>query len=884
MFGFPPILDGNAGIKFTRDADSGFPKPGIREIFYSVRDGNWNDITIWQTASGRVGLTPGANDDVYVRHVVNLPSIGGTVSVNNLFISNRFSFTFQNLQVVNIQCTGTLVMNSSANLFISGNNNRIDNLITVAGLGTSTICYNGRGDQTILPLAYKNLTLGQQGVTSGVKRMVSDLVIDGALNTIGTTSGSLIAIFDASGVYSTILDVGCYNLTVNANTIIGNWSYIRKYNSEGNLLFLGNLGFSGGLPDFVGNISVEMRGGLSVNTFNGYYDCGNGIWRFTTANQTWTHSFATFAYTNKFEIADGITVTTAYGGGTGICTLNDTINGLGATSRLVQGANTILNFATAASVPSMTTGIVNFTTNANTIQYNGNYSATIPSYFTNFHSLTIGGTGTKTTGANVTANGNVSIGSNANLTLGGNLSITGNLTLTGIVGTQNSCFLECGNFNLSVTGTTTGSGGCSLTKTGAGSLLFVGAFSFVNLFSRLLFTGNPTVEFRNGFAFAGGNGLASDCGTGLWSFTTVSQTLNLSSAGTFTLNNVQIVGNITVTYSNPTGACLLTIGNSINGTTAGSTFVHAVGVAGSNNGLRIISSSIVIMSTGVFDLTTNNNLIIYDSTTPITLAYSTYRNLAVLGTGVKTLGSNTTVQGQLEVGRFTVASTLQCSTFNLTVNDATTMGTGASFLKSGAGSLTFIGVLNLNFFGFVFDLSGGNPTVELRGGLTYNTNANTFNSGTGQWTFSTASQAIASTAANLAITFNCPILISGANTLSINNNAGTFTVTMLGLLNGNNAASTLRMGTNSPTLNYQNTTQPMATGVLDTSTNLNTFIYGAGNQQVKGNPAVGLFQQYRNLTLNGGGNKTLQGNINVQNTYTVTAPAALVLNGFIKTP
>jgi len=92
------------------------------------------------------------------------------------------------------------------------------------------------------------------------------------------------------------------------------------------------------------------------------------------------------------------------------------------------------------------------------------------------------------------------------------------------------------------------------------------------------------------------------------------------------------------------------------------------------------------------------------------------------------------------------------------------------------------------------------------------------------------------------------------------------------------------MGTGSPTINYQNATQPMATGVLDTSTNLNTFIYGAGNQQVKGNPGVGLFQQYRNLTLNGGGNKTLQGNINVQNTYTVTAPAALVLNGFIKTP
>ena len=73
----------------------------------------------------------------------------------------------------------------------------------------------------------------------------------------------------------------------------------------------------------------------------------------------------------------------------------------------------------------------------------------------------------------------------------------------------------------------------------------------------------------------------------------------------------------------------------------------------------------------------------------------------------------------------------------------------------------------------------------------------------------------------------------------------------------------------------------MATGVLDTSTNLNTFIYGAGNQQVKG----GTPQQYRNLRFSGSGTtKTLQGNINVQNTYTVDAGVTVNLNGFTKTP
>ena len=102
MFGFPPILDGNAGIKFTNNADSGFPKPGIREIFYSVKDGNWTDRTVWETASGRVGLLPTANDDVYIRHTISLPIFNQTtVSAN------------ANANVVCISAGGTLAMNSA---------------------------------------------------------------------------------------------------------------------------------------------------------------------------------------------------------------------------------------------------------------------------------------------------------------------------------------------------------------------------------------------------------------------------------------------------------------------------------------------------------------------------------------------------------------------------------------------------------------------------------------------------------------------------------------------------------------------------------------------------------------------------------------------------
>jgi hypothetical protein len=91
------------------------------------------------------------------------------------------------------------------------------------------------------------------------------------------------------------------------------------------------------------------------------------------------------------------------------------------------------------------------------------------------------------------------------------------------------------------------------------------------------------------------------------------------------------------------------------------------------------------------------------------------------------------------------------------------------------------------------------------------------------------------------------------------------------------------MGTGSPTINYQSATQPMVTGILDTSTNLNTWIYGLNNQNIKGSPTISPKQVYRNLTLNGTGVKTLQGYVSVLNTYTLTAPATLALNGFTLT-
>jgi hypothetical protein len=845
MFGFPPILNGNAGIKFTRDADSGFPKPGIREIFYSIKDGNWTDRTVWETASGRVGLLPTANDDVYVRHTISTPSAGGGWSgfiINNLFISGRLNIgSFNTNQVFNIQSTGILdvsVTNISFN--ISGDNNRIDNL---SALGNSmTFGYNGLRNQTIMNLPYRNLTI----TGSEIKTPVSDLNLLGNLSVAAQSRNTNLT-----------FDLLFYNLTISGTTTIGGSlettqrTFFLK-SGTGNILFIGQLtaSVSQGITVFDlsgGNPNVECRGGILSSAMFNTFRTGTGTWTLT-GNQTVTGNFGGMSFDCPIIINTGTTVTFTQLNNS-VVQLNNTINGTDGTSLLLMGTNGVLTFATAASVPSMTTGTWDFTTNANTIRYTGNYSATIPSYFTNFHSLTISGTGTKTLGVNTTLNGNLSVASGGTFDLAAfNIDVIGQTTIA----TQ------------SVAGTAT------LSKSGAGNVLFRGLLLLSNSASpKLNFSGgNPTVELRGGIQY--GNGADPiNSGTGQWSFTTNNQNIrHISGLGpTVTFNcPILIASGITLTVTSTTPfSSIAQFNNSVNGASVTSILVS------SNNTLYIGNVSFPQpMTTGIFDITTNANTLGYVFNGNYTLPYTAFSGLLISGTGTKTLSGNTTISGALSV---TAGATLEMSTFNLTITGtAQTTGNG-TISKNGSGNIIFTGQLNANI-NFT-----GNPSVELRGGWTFLNH--TINTGTGTFSFTTANQTLSNPTGGIYTpTFNCGILISGVTLTYASTIAQTLILT--GVLNGSSGGSTFRMGTGTVTLNYQNTTQPMATGVLDTSTNLNTFIYGAGNQDVKGGVTP---QQYRNLRFSGSGTtKTLQGNINVQNTYTVDAGVTVNLNGFIKTP
>jgi len=851
MFGFP-IGNGNAGFndfveKFTNNADSGFPKIQQREVFYSIKDGLWSDANTWQTASGRVGVLPTINDDVYIKNIVNFNISSSTTNINNLFISNRLNYSAGSATLI---VNGSFIVSPNGIFDISPsaggalftlltNNNYCERQCFIKNtIATSNFNYSGLGQQNILDLDYHNLLVGVSSLATGTKYLTSNLLITGNLNVQGVLLGNEIA-----------LECGQYDLTINGTTSLQ--GKLSKA-AEGNLLFIGN---SQGKFELTGNPNVEFRGGLSISNTTGAsrLTLGNGIISFTTNNQSITGTGRTEDTTSYYEmnnvlIGNGITLTNS----SNSIGIFNYINGSNSTSKFTNAGQCAFRTQNAAQ-NSMTTGLFDFTTSANTIFYQGNYSATITSYFTNFHNLTISGTGTKTLGVNTTLNGILT------------LSTTGGL-------------LNCSTFNLTVTGVTNFQNG-GLQKTGAGNLLFIGNFNSVtgNNTNKIDFSGNPNVELRGGISRGNydWNG-GWNTGTGTWTFTTNNQTFQGASGYNQPCTCKFIVsGAITVTF---TGGARTTFADRIDGTVAGSTWIN-------QGRMRFVGTEITPMSTGVFDyLTSTLSYLSYEYNGNLTIPYTSYQGFVVAGTGTKTLSGNTSVAQNFEFND-NVTHTLECGTFNFSV-------TGISYVngvvsKTGAGSLLFVG--NLTWGGTSgtgstggFNLTG-NPTLEFRGGITYGTYGMyaATNTGTGQMTFSTNAQTInLGRTSGAAVTINNPILISGAIVVTLNN--GTTNTLLAGSINGNNASSTLRIAANATT-NYHSATQPMATGVLDTSTNLNTWIYGNGNQDIKGSPTTSPKQVYRNLTLNGGGTKTLQGYVSVQNTYTLTAPATLALNGFTLT-
>ena len=606
----------------------------------------------------------------------------------------------------------------------------------------------------------------------------------------------------------------------------------------GNVTIDGDIFMAQSTLDFrVGNPSVTFTGNLTngANAINGF-NSGTGSWYFPSISQSIAMPYATLQWNGPLLISGTLKFDTNVVAGH---TISGSINGTNSSARLINSGT--ITFVTANSVSaSFATGSADFTFPGNTVNLTGNYSVTIPTQFNRFSNLAISGTGTKTMSTSSIISGSLSMGTTGSLELGNN-----NLILLGGLGGPNDF-----------------SNRALFSKSGSGNIVF--ASNIVPNCVDFNLSGNPTVEFRNGANLVNVNFF--NFGTGSVTFSTNNQTFQGNSA--FNLSGSLIVsGGITLTFAKFAGGGRMNIYNTIDGTIGSSTLVNNAEMYFYN------SSSYTPMTTfGTFSYLNSLSTLGYVFDGTINLPYTQYHNLTVGGTGSKVLSGDTYLSGSFS---YFDNGILDCSIYALTVSGTFGTPSGNTFIRknNNVGKLSIYGNAYTN--GTTWQLTG-NPEVEFRNGLrVLNSTIASQSFGSGSMVFSQNNQIISATS---GLTFANPITISGSINLTLDGFSGVGSHTFSGSINGTEANSKLTIAANggTPTITYLNSQQPMLTGSIDFSSSLNTFVYGSGSQDIKGGT-------YRNLTLNGGGTKTLQGNVSVQNTYTLTSPATLNNNGFTLT-
>ncbi|HYC53075.1 MAG TPA: DUF6701 domain-containing protein [Gemmatimonadaceae bacterium] len=259
----------------------------------------------------------------------------------------------------------------------------------------------------------------------------------------------------------------------------------------------------------------------------------------------------------------------------------------------------------------------------------------------------------------------------------------------------------------------------------------------------------------------------------------------------------------------------------------------------------------------------------YDGPGGFSLAHSDtiqYRNLVVNKPGGTSTqdGSTLTVLGALDVQ----AGTLNIGTASVSVSGATTVS-GTLGITSTTGAATFAGDVTIQSSGTWNNTA--NEPVTMRASLTNN---GTFNSGTGQYTFTTDANAVWAGSAGLTFGGNVSVQANRANNtattvngtwilasgVTVTNNA---TATAMGSITGGNGASTWTNAANS-TLNAGNAL--LTTGTLNASAVGNTVHYTGAGQTVK-TPSA---SDYYHLGLSGSGTKaastaalTILGNLDI---------------------
>jgi hypothetical protein len=700
--------------------------------------------------------------------------------------------------------------------------------------GTGTVNYNGAA-QTVAAFTYNNLTLSGSGAKTlgaATTSISGNLILS---DTATTTTGAALAIggnlIIGNGTTFATGATNTWTLTVSGTTSV---SQTLTLANTGAKIFAGLVTINaGGTWNNSGNSPVTFRGGI---TNNGTFTAGSGIYTFGTNSQALTGTF----------IIPSVTVTGVTLTNNGSLTVATALTGTGG---LTNSATRTLNIGGTCSITTLTNAGTATITNTS-----GGAISTILANFTNTGIINLNGTGT-IAGITNNAAGIVNLNSSGIITSFNNAAATSTLNISA-------------SPVPTITTLTATFAGNTVNYTGTGQTLKVTAYYNLTLsggaetFGAITTIGNNLTLSGIATATTAANLTVGNLSIGDGTtFTVAGFTLTVNGAttigsgvagGALVFNSVTnpvktFVGLVTInTLSSWTESAAITP-TFRGGITNNGTFTAVAGVHTFSTNSQALNGTLYIPSVTVTGVTLTNN----GSLTVAT---------ALTGTGGLTNSATRT----LNIGG-------TCSITTLTnAGTATITNTSGGAISTILANFTNTGIINLNGTGTIAGITNnaaGIVNLNSSGIIT------SFNNAAATSTLNISASPVP-TITTLTATF-------AGNTM---NYTGTGAQTVKATTYYNLGFSGAR-DANNITING-------IVGVAGTLTNIATF--GTGNFVLTGSTITynGTGAQtvtnlnYNNLTLSGGGAKTLDpamatigGTLTLSGTASTTTVAALTIGG-----
>lgn len=560
--------------------------------------------------------------------------------------------------------------------------------------------------------------------------------------------------------------------------------------------------------------SIDFSSTSGSKTINNINITGTGVWTSSVAENFSVSG--NLSQSGTMNAGTGVYTFTAVGGsfscipGTSIAkvVISGSMNNLGtlAISSSLSGSGSITqgNGSNLILGGTNTLSTLDAATNPNTVEYNSSTSQTVLGGIS-YHHLTISNAG--------------------NATLNGNIGINGNLSVSG--GTLVSSVYQ-------ITGNAIG-----LLTLSSGAGLSLGSTTSASVvdFPLNFTTGNISLD-NNSTVIYSGNYNQSISGTpASYGNLTVS-----AGTGTFTKSfsgaSLQVNGNLVLTSANNTfalGASSANVSGNITGTGS---------MSFSSGNLTVTGN---FSTTGSF--TAGTGTVTYNGNNQ-TIKGTTYYDVVLGGTGIKTPSNVTTVNGSCSISS---GSTFNASSRNFTCNSACTID-GTFMDDNAVGSNIFKGAVTNNG---TWNISVS-QAVRFQNGLV---NHGSFTSGSGIYTFGNNNQSVTGTQ---PVVISGKVLINGAITVSnfINLSIG-------GDINGTATSSTL-LNAAGATLSFGSNAFAVK-GVLNAAANPNTVIYTSASTH-------NIYSTtYHHLVKSGAGSGTISGGT-VNGDLSITSGDLTIIN------